>query len=138
MNYKRLQLALIVVLGLCVTMLFTLYVWRVARYERFSNQIAKADRVLVSDGGPKSLTITGDKVNEIIKAIALAHRDSGHYRAKFSFVTSFYRGTNYLGRVDICSDLFRANGHQYCAEDDALKTLIVIPFMNMVTGDEAN
>ena len=138
MNYKRLELALIVVFGLCVVVLFTRYIWRVARYERFSNQIAQADRVLVSDGGPKSLTITGEKVNEIIKAIALAHQDSGHYRAKFSFVTSFYRGTNYLGGVDICSRLFMANGHQYRAEDDALKTLVVMPFMQTVTSDEAN
>lgn len=135
MSFKRFKQILIAVIGLCGAVALARWAWQTVGYERFSNRIANADRVVVSDGRD-SVTITGGKVGEIVMTIAAAHRDAGHYRAKFSFVTSFYRGTNCLGEVDICSDLFMVNGLQYRATDGALKTLVLEPLEKEIYKNE--
>jgi hypothetical protein len=134
MRYKRYEQVVIAIVGICVAIFLWRWAWQAIGYERFSSRIASADRIVVSDGRD-SITITGKAVSEIVRAVASAHRDAGHYRAKFSFMTSFYRGTNSLGEVDICSELFMAGGFQYRAEDDALKTLIVTPFMQKIEDE---
>jgi hypothetical protein len=135
MSYKRYEQIVIVVVGICVAVLLTRWAWQAVGYEHLSNRIANADRVVVSDGRD-SITITGEKVAEIAMTIASAHRDRNHYAAKFSFMTSFYRGTNCLGEVDICSDVFMANGYQYRAKEGALKTLVVEPFVKKIEKNE--
>ena len=134
MSYKVYERVVLAVIGICVAGFLAHWIWRAVSYERFSSRIASADRVVVSDGR-ESITITGEKVSEIVRAIASAHRDAGHYRAKFSFMTSFYRSTNSLGKVDICSELFMAGGYQYRAEDDALKTLVITPLMQKIEDE---
>ena len=135
MSYKRYEQTVIAVIGICLAVFLMRWIWQAVDYERFANRIANADRVVVSDGRD-SITITGKKVGEIALTIASASRDSGHYKAKFSFMTSFYRSTNSLGEVDICNDLFMANGHQYRATEGALKTLVVEPFVNKIDKTE--
>ena len=135
MSYKRYEQIVIAVIVICLAVFLTRWAWQAIGYARFSNRIASADRVVVSDGRD-SITITGEKVAEIALTIASANRDGGHYRAKFSFMTSFYRGTNCLGEVDICSDLFMANGYQYRAKDGALKTLVLEPLEKEIYKSE--
>ena len=128
MSYKRYEQIVIAIIGICVAVFLTRWAWQAVVYDRFSNRIAKADHIVVSDGRD-SIIISGEKVGKIAMAIASSSRDTLHYRAKFSLMTSFYRGTNCLGEIDICNNLFMANGYQYRAKEGDLKKLVVEPFI---------
>ena len=125
---SRFERVLIIVVGLCLAIPVIIYLLHAVAYTHFCHRIGDADRVVVTAKGyPGSTTITGEKAVEIVQAIGSAHRDSGSYAASFSFRTSFYHGTKYLGEVSVCSDLFLFEGRQYYTRHDALRTLNVLP-----------
>ena|ERR1041385_200380 len=121
---SALERVLVVFIGLCVAIPLTIYVLHGVGFSRFCHRIADADRITIQ-GASGSNTITAEKVRDIVQAISSAHRDRGSYAAAFSFRTSFYHGTNYLGEVRVCSDLFLFEGRQYLTRYNALCALNV-------------
>ena len=126
---------LIVFIGLCVAIPLSIYFLHVIGYSRFCHRIAEADRAVVTvQGYPGNRTITADKVRKIVQAIGSAQRDRETYAAAFAYRTRFYRGTNYLGEVLICGDLFLFRGRQYHASWETLRALNVPPGMESIYG----
>jgi hypothetical protein len=133
MNWKRFSILLIVIIAICVAASLVYYVPQTFEYTRFCHRIAKADRVVATEApnGP-SITITGDKVGDIIRAMKPAHQVPRDIGPQLSIIMRFYSGTNNLGDVWIWSGWFFANGHAYHARGGALGTLVSKPVMRAI------
>ena len=105
---------------------------------KFSHQIADADRVVLSGHfvDAVEITVTGDKAREIINTVASAKRLTGRYGRpemigiKLLNEVRFYQGTNLLGRIDTSLGLFTTGGvDSYEADKEKMTSLVDDPIM---------
>jgi hypothetical protein len=108
----------------------------VARLAIFARKITAADRAVGTYVG-KSLSteIRGDDLLRVIKEVSSAHsaRPSlgTDYACVFAVTATFYRGSNVLDNIEMCSSLFLFhNGAPYEYGPGALKDLLYTPVIN--------
>jgi hypothetical protein len=95
----------------------TLKLYDFFRLARFAHQIAQTDRIVTTRvRSSVSLTITGEAARKVVRAVssAASHRPPFGMATSCSFMekATFYRGTNVLGDIEICSSLFLIRGAQ--------------------------
>jgi len=114
-----------------------------ARLAMFAHRIAGADRVVGTYlKSSVSLTLTGEDARRLTKAVSTASSDRPPYgrASSCSFLgqATFFKGTNLLDHIEICSSLFLIHNSQPPFQDDSgsLDALIYTPITRAIYDRE--
>ena len=116
----------------------------VARLAMFARRIADADRVVGTHighiGKSATVEIRGDDLVKVIREVSSASPArpplGTGYACIFAVKATFYRGTNALDDISMCSSLFLFhNGAPYKYRPGALRDLLYTP-VNNAAGDQ--
>jgi hypothetical protein len=111
---------------------FSAYLFLAFPLSRFAAKIARADQVVASTTkGTASITIIGENARRLIEAVSSAKRkryppgvtDACIYDVKITFL----RGTNVLGDILSCKDIFIVSGRKYRDGSGVIGELAVTP-----------
>jgi hypothetical protein len=136
---------LILIAGLLALLVSWLAVkrWQLAAHPHVLPQFANADRVVLGWQSNPEITVTGDKVSEIVHLITTARRitDTAGRPEPIGIMllneVRFYQGTNYLGKIDTSCGLFSTGGVDgYEAEKEKMESLVDEPVLKMVEKDQ--
>jgi hypothetical protein len=79
-----------------------------------TQRLAQADRIVATNiQFASSLTITGDEVGRVSRAVASANPDSNTYGGYWDWNVQFYQGTNCVAAIDLMDRTFWSAGKQY-------------------------
>jgi len=109
---------ILIVIGCWVGYLSKNFVMRqydAARLARFAHRIADADHIVATTYDSISLTITGDSVAKVLRAVSSAvsaRMPDAEFTCKYGVTATFYKGTNVLGGIEMYKSLFLLNPNQ--------------------------
>jgi hypothetical protein len=113
-----------------------------ARLAAFRHRIADADRVVGTHASSAvSVTLTGDDAVRLIRAVSSAssHRPPYGMASSCSFLgkATFFKGTNILDHIEICSSLFLIHYNEPPFQDDSglLDTLVYTPVVQAMRDE---
>ena len=110
------------------------------RLAAFSRRIAEADRVVASwEGAAVELTLAGDDLRKLLEATSAARTTrmpNIAFMCTYSAKAAFQSGTNVLGEIVICEDLFilDGGGPPFSEASGVLQTAIYMPLLDAVRG----
>jgi hypothetical protein len=102
----------------------TLGLYDSLRLARFAHRIADTDRIVTTFARSSvSLTITGDDAKKVVRAVSSASSDRPPFgmasSCSFMARATFFRGTNVLDDIEICSSLFLIHETEPPFRDDS-------------------
>ena|ERR1035438_3138867 len=105
-----------------------------ARRAMFAHRIADTDRIVATYAGSSvSLTVTGDDAKKVVQAVSSATSDRPPFgmanACSFMAKATFFKGTNILDHIEICSSLFLIHYSEPPFQDDSglLDTVVCSP-----------
>ena len=109
---------------------FAVEIVTAARFRAFTHRIATADHVVVANRSarPQAFTIPGEDARRFIRAVSCARRyiprpgleDASIYGDR----STFFVGTNALGDLRACGNLFIVNGRKYRDDTGVVRKLL--------------
>jgi hypothetical protein len=87
-------------------------------------RLQNADTVILWDRARMdNMTITGNEVPRIVRAVSVAIRSKGRFRAQFDRTMEFYDGTNLLATIWTQQAIFKAADGDYADKSGTLRAL---------------
>jgi hypothetical protein len=88
-----------------------------------AQRLTQADRIVVATNGHLSspLTITGEEVGKVGRAVASAKQDGASYDGIWNWDIQFYQGTNFLTVIHLMDRTFWTENTQYSDDTGVLK-----------------
>lgn len=110
------------------------------RLEQFAHRIADTDHIVATySQSSVSLTVTGDNAKKVVRAVSSAKSDRpplGHSNiCRLMAKATFFKGTNVLDNIEMCSSLFLIS-HGKCPYRDDTGLLKAVVFTPIVKASE--
>jgi len=107
------------------------YLWS-SPLTTFVRRISEADRALVTMAAEPTVTlsITGEALRSIVGMVSSAQRDPEDYMCSALADVKFFKDSELLGQIRICTQLMWIGGRQYRDDTGLLKSLIVTPLLD--------
>jgi hypothetical protein len=88
-----------------------------------AQHLAQADHIVVATNGHLSspLTITGEEVGKVARAVASAKHDRNNYDGIWNWDVQFYQGTNFVTVIHLMDRTFWTEDAQFRDDSGVLK-----------------